>query len=337
MSITSRSPGAVWDWPWRVWTSRGNDRAMTWHAVRPRGGRQKGAQTGSHRPHADGDPDAGRDDHYGNPTLIELLRASGATGVRPHYRQSGQACAPRRPQCAHGRAGIVDHGPVGSSHASILSHHGAVAVARMAHRPMRRPWLSSHRRRESSGGGGLASRAPVSACRHTGVECHGPPVAAWQRLGARRSRNRFNRYLGRYGVSVSARSQSAGTFEKGWGALWTFLAYPVICDRTFCRLLRWSTTNRVSGWRSISDVPASRFPQNRTFTGKSWPAAARQMRSSPGSSGVRFASFVNMIRIPTVPGVFFQSAMTSATAGSSESTGLTSANRSGWACCTSTA
>src|SRR5437016_2320193 len=73
MSITSRSPGAVWDWPWRVWTSRGNDRAMTWHAVRP-------------------------------------------------------------------------------------------------------------------GGGGLASRAPVSACRHAGVECHGPPVAACQRLGARRSR-----------------------------------------------------------------------------------------------------------------------------------------------------
>src|SRR6266699_81000 len=238
MSITSRSPGAVWDWPWRVWTSRGNDRAMTWHAVRPRGGRQKGAQTGSHRPHADGDPDAGRDDHYGNPTLIELLRASGATGVRPHYRQSGQACAPRRPQCAHGRAGIVDHGPVGSSHASILSHHGAVAVARMAHRPIRRPWLSSHRRRESSGGGGLASRAPVSACRHAGVECHGPPVAACQRLGARRSSNRFDRYLGRYGVSVSARSQSAGTFEKGWGAFWTFVAYPVICDRTFCRLLR---------------------------------------------------------------------------------------------------
>src|SRR5438093_6182564 len=238
MSITSRSPGAVWDWPWRVWTSRGNDRAMTWHAVRPRGGRQKGAQTGSHRPHADGDPDAGRDDHYGNPTLIELLRASGATGVRPHYRQSGQACAPRRPQCAHGRAGIVDHGPVGSSHASILSHHGAVAVARMAHRPIRRPWLSSHRRRESSGGGGLASRAPVSACRHAGVECHGPPVAACQRLGARRSSNRFDRYLRRYGVSVSARSQSAGTFEKGWGALWTFLAYPVICDRTFCRLLK---------------------------------------------------------------------------------------------------
>src|SRR5438105_14285286 len=237
MSSTSRYPGAVWDWPWRVWTSRGNDRAMTWHAVRPRGGRQQGAQRESHRPHADGDPDAGRDDHDGTPTLIELRRASGATGVRPHDRQSGQACAPRRPQCAHGRAGIVDHGPVGSSHASILSHHGAVAVARMAHRPMRRPWLSSHRRRESSGGGGLASRAPVSACRHAGVECHGPPVAAWQRLGARRSRNRFNRYLGRYGVSVSARSQSAGTFEKGWGALWTFLAYPVICDRTFCRLL----------------------------------------------------------------------------------------------------
>src|SRR5437016_13513225 len=57
------------------------------------------------------------------------------------------------------------------------------------------------------------------------------------KVGGSPIENRFDRYLGRYGVSVSARSQSAGTFEKGWGALWTFLAYPVICDRTFCRLL----------------------------------------------------------------------------------------------------
>ena len=34
--------------------------------------------------------------------------------------------------------------------------------------------------------------------------------------------------------------------------------------------------------------------------------------------------------MPTVPGVFFQSAMTSATAGSSGSTGSTRANLSGW-------
>src|SRR5262249_698927 len=58
------------------------------------------------------------------------------------------------------------------------------------------------------------------------------------------------------------------------------------------------------------------------------------MRSSPGSVGSRPASFVIMMRMPTVPGVFFQSAMTSATAGS---TGFTRANRPGWACCTSTA
>ena len=25
--------------------------------------------------------------------------------------------------------------------------------------------------------------------------------------------------------------------RKSWGTLWTFLAYPMICDRTFCRLL----------------------------------------------------------------------------------------------------
>ena len=46
---------------------------------------------------------------------------------------------------------------------------------------------------------------------------------------------------------------------------------------------------------------------------------------------------VSMMRMPTAPGVFFQSATTSATAGSSGSTGLTMANRSGWARCTSTA
>jgi hypothetical protein len=44
-----------------------------------------------------------------------------------------------------------------------------------------------------------------------------------------------------------------------------------------------------------------------------------------------------MIRMPTAPGVLFQSAMTSATAGSSGSTGFTMASRPGCARCTSTA
>src|SRR5271166_756963 len=91
------------------------------------------------------------------------------------------------------------------------------------------------------------------------------------------------------------------------------------------------------GWRAISAVPASKLHPNRMLTGKSWRTAARRIRSRPGSFGSRFASFVSMMRIPTAPGVFFQSAMTSATAGSSGSTGLTMANRPGWACCTSTA
>jgi len=42
----------------------------------------------------------------------------------------------------------------------------------------------------------------------------------------------------------------------------------------------------------------------------SWRTAARQIRSRPGSSGARFASFVSMMRMPTAPGVFFQSAIT---------------------------
>src|SRR4051812_14077147 len=37
--------------------------------------------------------------------------------------------------------------------------------------------------------------------------------------------------------------------------------------------------------------------------------AARKIRSMPGSSGGRFASLVMMMRIPTVPGVFFHSAI----------------------------
>ena len=85
--------------------------------------------------------------------------------------------------------------------------------------------------------------------------------------------------------------------------------------------------NRVSGWRSISAAPASTLPQHSMLTGKSCRTAARRIRSRPGSFGSRPASFVIMMRMPTVPGVFFQSAMTSATAGSSGSTGLTRASR----------
>jgi hypothetical protein len=44
---------------------------------------------------------------------------------------------------------------------------------------------------------------------------------------------------------------------------------------------------------------------------------------------VRIVSFVIMMRMLAAPGVCFQSAMTSATAGSSGSTGLTIANRPG--------
>src|SRR5213595_2691706 len=96
-----------------------------------------------------------------------------------------------------------------------------------------------------------------------------------------------------------------------------------------CKMPRWSMMNRVSGWRSMSAAPASTLPQHSMLTGKSYRTAARRIRSSPGWFGSRPASFVIMIRMPTAPGVFFQSAMTSATAGSSGSTGLTRANRPG--------
>ena len=51
--------------------------------------------------------------------------------------------------------------------------------------------------------------------------------------------------------------------------------------------------NRVSGWRSMIAVPASMLPQHRKLTGKSCRAAARTMRSKPGSFGARVASFVH--------------------------------------------
>jgi CO/xanthine dehydrogenase Mo-binding subunit len=38
-------------------------------------------------------------------------------------------------------------------------------------------------------------------------------------------------------------------------------------------------TQRVSGWRSMSAVPASRLSQSRMLTGKSWRTAARRIRS----------------------------------------------------------
>src|ERR1041385_2411622 len=90
-----------------------------------------------------------------------------------------------------------------------------------------------------------------------------------------------------------------------------------------CRMPRWSRMKRVSGWRSISAVPASRLSQHNRLTGKSWRTAARAMRSRPGWFGSRLFSFVSMMRMPTVPGVFFQSATTSAKSGSSRATGLT--------------
>src|SRR5450759_2093124 len=104
-----------------------------------------------------------------------------------------------------------------------------------------------------------------------------------------------------------------------------------------CMMPRWSMMNRVSGWRSTSAMPASRLPQHSMLTGKSCRTASRRVRSRPGTLGLRPASLVTMMRMPTVPGVFFQSAMNSDTAGLCGSTGLTRANRPGWARCTSTA
>src|SRR4051812_35691834 len=75
-----------------------------------------------------------------------------------------------------------------------------------------------------------------------------------------------------------------------------------------CWMPIWLMMNRASGWRWISAVPASTLLQNRTLIGKSFLTAARRMRSRPGSSGARFDSFVRIMRMPTVPGVFFQSA-----------------------------
>jgi hypothetical protein len=60
-----------------------------------------------------------------------------------------------------------------------------------------------------------------------------------------------------------------------------------------------------------------------------WPAGL--------ALGSRLASSGIMMRMPTAPGVYLQSAMTSPTARSSGSTGLTIAKRPGWARCTSTA
>src|SRR5688500_237205 len=133
MSITYRPHAAAWALPWRVWASPGNHRAMRWHAPRPLGGRQTRAQTPPRRAPAYGDPEAGGNNHHGNPTLIELLRPSWATSAHPHHRQSGQARAARCSQRAHGRAGVVDYRPLGSRHTAILPHDDPVALARMAH------------------------------------------------------------------------------------------------------------------------------------------------------------------------------------------------------------
>jgi hypothetical protein len=73
----------------------------------------------------------------------------------------------------------------------------------------------------------------------------------------------------------------------------------------------------------VQFVPAKDF--DREFVG----TAARRIRPRPGLSKSRPDSFVNMMRMPTVPGVLFQFAIVSVTAGSSGSTGLTTPNRHG--------
>ena len=100
-----------------------------------------------------------------------------------HYRQSGQARAPRRPQHTDRGDRVVDHRPLGSRHPSRLPHDGAVAVARMAHRVVRRSWRTSYCGGESGDGRCVAHRTPVSACCHARIECHGPSLAACERLG----------------------------------------------------------------------------------------------------------------------------------------------------------
>jgi hypothetical protein len=259
-SIPSRPPVAAWVWPWRVWGSPGNDRARLWHAARPPGARHKGAQTRARRAPADHDPAAGRDQHDRNPTPITLLRSAWATGLHPHARPSGHTRAPRRAQRAHGRAGMVEHGPGGSSHASILPHHGASLVARMAHGVVRRPRSAPYRRGAAGRSGCVAHCDAVSACGHTRMARHGPLVAAGPKLGARRSGDCVHRYLGGEGLSVSARAQPARAAEKGWGALWPFLAHPMIGDRTFCSLLSAVLT------KSLDREPSSSYSTTHEAT-----------------------------------------------------------------------
>jgi hypothetical protein len=65
------------------------------------------------------------------------------------------------------------------------------------------------------------------------------------------------------------------------------------------------------------------------LTGNECFAAAASTRFTPGSSGATSGPAAIMMRMPTVPGVFFQSAMVSATLGSAGSTGFTTAKRPG--------
>jgi len=104
-----------------------------------------------------------------------------------------------------------------------------------------------------------------------------------------------------------------------------------------CRIARWSMMKRVSGWRSITAVPASTLPQQQDVDRKSCFAAARATGRGPDQSlAPRSPGHHDADGRPRA-GVWLPVGDDIATAGSSGSTGLTIAKRPGWARCTSTA
>ena len=73
----------------------------------------------------------------------------------------------------------------------------------------------------------------------------------------------------------------------------------------------------VLGFLAANPAAWSNRPQHSRFTGRACFAAAASARLIPGSAGSVATSWFSMIRMPTVPLVAAQSAIVSATPGSS--------------------
>ena len=147
--------------------------------------------------------------------------------------------------------------------------------------------------------------------RHRNMTCQYPYATCWpsKNVLAQDLRNGHLALLRRPAIGLGTRAAHQHcpfTVAQAVGLAEGFDGLGVVDDREGAGPVgapqakaRWSRMKRVSGWRSISAMPASTLPQHSMLTGKSCRIAARRRRSRPGAFGSRCASCVIMMRMPS--------------------------------------